>query len=353
MTIIDFIFECHGGRIMDDRYLELAKRIGMGDSERIPKLFSMLADEAEADLLLALPADVPTLAEKLDRSEDETRQMIQNLFVKGMVFPSFKTDPITYRMCRDLIQFHDATILWPDAPREFLDLWQEWTEVEWPAIAKTMSEILPKPGMRIIPVGITIEAQGQILAFEDVKDIIENAKKLAVTNCTCRLIAKKCDRPVEVCLQVNNAASYALARGTGREVTREEALDIIRQSEEAGLMHATFNQKSVDHVICNCCGCCCQFMPVLIKYGTNVVDPSRFQAEIDPELCDGCEVCTERCYVDAIEMVPKEDAEENQYGLVITDKCLGCGICQVTCPTEAISLIEVRDESHVPDKFFA
>lgn len=65
---------------MDDRYLKLAKRIGMGNSERIPKLFSMLADEAEADLLLALPADVPTLAEKLDRSEDETQQMIQNKF---------------------------------------------------------------------------------------------------------------------------------------------------------------------------------------------------------------------------------------------------------------------------------
>ncbi len=36
------------------------------------------------------------------------------------------------------------------------------------------------------------------------------AKDLAVTKCTCRLVAHKCDRPLEVCLQVDNAASYAV-----------------------------------------------------------------------------------------------------------------------------------------------
>ena len=91
----------------------------------------------------------------------------------------------------------------------------------------------------------------------------------------------------------------------------------------------------------------------MTKYGTAIVDPSRFQAEIDPELCNGCETCQERCYFDAIEMVPKEDAEDDQYGRVIDDKCLGCGICHVTCPTEAISLKEVREANHVPDRFHA
>ena len=51
-------------------------------------------------------------------------------------------------------------------------------------------------------------------------------KTLAVTKCTCRLTAHKCDRPLEACLQVNRAAQYSIDRGTGREVSKEEALKI-------------------------------------------------------------------------------------------------------------------------------
>jgi Pyruvate/2-oxoacid:ferredoxin oxidoreductase delta subunit len=337
---------------MEAQYKELAQRIGLGQSERIPKLFAMLADSAEAELLLALPGDASSLAEKLDRPKEDVEQQLQTLFVKGVIFPSFKTDPPSYRLGRDIIQFHDATILWPDAPQEFLDLWQEWTEVEWPSLAKAVSEILPRPGMRIIPVGVTVQSDSQVLAFEDVKGIIENAKKLAVTKCTCRLVAHKCDRTLEACLQVNNAASYAISRGTGRQITKDEALEIVRKAEEEGLIHATFNQRSVDHVICNCCGCCCQFLPILIKQGISVVAPSRFHAEVDPELCSGCETCVERCYFGAIEMRPKDGEEEDLVAQVNSESCLGCGLCKVTCPTEAISMREVRPSDFVPERAF-
>ena len=42
---------------MDERYKQLATHIGLGDSERIQTLFSMIADLDEADLMLAMPAD--------------------------------------------------------------------------------------------------------------------------------------------------------------------------------------------------------------------------------------------------------------------------------------------------------
>ncbi|MBW1818076.1 MAG: 4Fe-4S binding protein [Deltaproteobacteria bacterium] len=329
---------------MDPKYKELATRIGLGESERIPRLFSMIADDKEAELLLNLPADAPTLSEKLDFPREEVEDMIQTLFIKGLVFPSFKSDPPKYRMGRDFIQFHDATILWPDAPKPFLDLWQEWTEEEWPDMARAIEKISPKPGMRIIPVGITVKAQGQVLGFEDVADIINNSRELAVANCTCRLTAHKCDKTLEACIQVNNAASYAIARGTGRKLTKEEALELCRKFEEEGLIHTTFNARSVDHIICNCCGCCCQFLPEHIKHGIRVVDPSRFRAEIDADECSGCETCVDRCYFNAIAM-------EDETAVVDLDACMGCGVCAVTCPDEAISMIEVREPDHVPEKF--
>jgi len=337
---------------MDARYQELAQRIGLGQSERIPRLFAMLADSAEAELLMALPGDASSLAAKLERPAEEVEGQLQKLFVKGVIFPSFKTDPPSYRLARDMIQFHDATILWPEAPREFLDLWQEWTEIEWPPMAEAASRAMPRPGMRVIPVGVSVQADGQVLAFEDVKDIIESADNLAVTKCTCRLVAHKCDRTLEACLQVNNAASYAVARGTGRQLTKDEALEIAREAEEEGLIHATFNQRSVSHVICNCCGCCCQFLPVLIQHGTRVVAPSRFRAEVDLDSCDGCEMCLERCYVGSIEMAPRNGSDGELVARVEPETCLGCGLCKVVCPTDAISMDEVRPSDFVPETAF-
>jgi Pyruvate/2-oxoacid:ferredoxin oxidoreductase delta subunit len=331
---------------MDAKYTEMAARIGLGQSERIPKLFEMIAEDQEAELLLALPADATTAAEKLGRTEEDVAASLQTLFLKGLVFPSSKTDPPTYRMCRDFVQFHDATILWRDAPQEYLDLWQEFMETEWPDLAEVFSKMTPRPFTRVVPVGVTIPAKTHVLAFEDIKEIIDNSRNLAVTKCTCRLTAHKCDKKLEACLQVNRAADYSITRGTGRQLTKEQALDLIRECEEEGLIHVVTNKQSVDHFICNCCGCCCQTMPVLIQHNIRVIEPSRFAAVVDADKCESCETCVDRCFVGAITVDGDETAK------VDVEKCLGCGLCMVTCPTEAISMKEVREKEFVPEQLF-
>jgi Pyruvate/2-oxoacid:ferredoxin oxidoreductase delta subunit len=331
---------------MDARYVELAGRIGLGQSERIARLFGIIANQNEAELLLALPGNARAMAEKLGRSQEEIASMLQTLFVKGIVFPSGKTEPPTYRMSRDLIQFHDASILWPDAPQEFLDLWQDFMEIEWLEVAKTFSKLMPRPFTRVIPVGMTVQAKTHVLAFEDIKEIVEKARSISVSKCTCRLTAHKCHKKLEACLQVNKAADYNIARGTGRKLSVEEALEIVRQAEEDGLIHVVMNKQNVDNFICNCCPCCCQTMPVLIKHNIRVIEPSRFAAEIDPNLCTSCATCLERCYFGAISL------EENEPARVEGTKCIGCGLCQVTCPSEAISMVEVRERDFVPEKLF-
>jgi heterodisulfide reductase subunit A-like polyferredoxin len=106
------------------------------------------------------------------------------------------------------------------------------------------------------------------------------------------------------------------------------------------------NKQSVDHFICNCCSCCCQTMPVLIKHNVSVIEPSRFAACVDPELCTGCEACLDRCFFGALTM------GETGTTKVDREKCMGCGLCQVVCPTEAISMVEVRGTDFVPEKAF-
>ena len=41
----------------------------------------------------------------------------------------------------------------------------------------------------------------------------------------------------DMCIQMGNAAEYYIKTGRGRQITREEAYEIIRKAEENGLMH--------------------------------------------------------------------------------------------------------------------
>jgi MinD superfamily P-loop ATPase len=149
-----------------------------------------------------------------------------------------------------------------------------------------------------------------------------------------------------VCIQVDNAAKYTIDRGSGRQISKDEALQILRESEEKGLVHVTMNRVHAGHFICNCCACCCQALPLVISDGLKILDPSRFQAQIDKELCSGCETCLDRCPFLAIESMDLNDGK--QVMRVLSEKCMGCGVCQITCPEHAIVLKEVRPEDFIP-----
>jgi hypothetical protein len=84
-------------------YHQLAARIGLGESKIAPRLFEMLADERDAQILLAMPATVPELENKTGFATEELEKRVHDLFLKGLVFPSRKTSPPTYRMCRDFV----------------------------------------------------------------------------------------------------------------------------------------------------------------------------------------------------------------------------------------------------------
>jgi Pyruvate/2-oxoacid:ferredoxin oxidoreductase delta subunit len=154
---------------------------------------------------------------------------------------------------------------------------------------------------------------------------------------------KKCDGPIEVCLQLGRGADYAIERGSGREVSKQEALDIVQESADAGLVHVTMNKKGVGYVICNCCGCCCYSFPLIISEGLPLNDPSRYRPEVDEDSCSACGECEERCWFNAI-LVGDEDT-----ALVDADKCMGCGLCVPACPEEAIAMIEAREPGFIPE----
>jgi ferredoxin len=324
-------------------YKKFAEMMLHQDSVWIPKILSYMIREPQADLLVSLPATARDAAEKLNRSIESVERDLKDLFFKGLVFKKEKEGSTVWRPPAHIVQFHDASILWPEATQAFYDLWQAYMEKEWPKLAHVLMEFMPRPFTRVIPVGKSIDTGTvQVLAPENVKRIIENAELLAVTKCTCRLTMKKCDSPIEVCLQIDRGAAYTIERGSGRKITKDEALDIIRQTETAGLVHVTMNKAGIGHFICNCCGCCCQAFSLLIADGLSLCDPSRYRPAVQETLCTGCETCVERCWFGAIGV-------DNGIAAVDEDKCLGCGQCAVGCPESAISLIEAREPGFIPD----
>jgi NAD-dependent dihydropyrimidine dehydrogenase PreA subunit len=149
---------------------------------------------------------------------------------------------------------------------------------------------------------------------------------------------KKCDSPLDVCLCLDKEAEALIKRGEAKEVSVEQALNALRRSHEAGLVHLTFTTKGEKQpfIICSCCSCCCQALSALLRYNmTDVVSASEHIAVQNTEKCENCGICVSRCQFYARKLVD---------GTLRFDqnKCYGCGLCITTCPAEAISFIKRR-----------
>ncbi|MFX1316574.1 MAG: DUF362 domain-containing protein [Promethearchaeota archaeon] len=203
------------------------------------------------------------------------------------------------------------------------------------------------PQLRVIPIEQSIEHIPSISNYDDFRSMIENiGEPIAVANCICRkskdLLDKPCEKTNlrESCFSFRTAARFYIDQGFGREVTKEEALEILKNAEEDGLVLHPANSKR-PFIMCTCCGCCCD---ILVSEKL-LVDPAQFfatnfYAEVDSDLCVGCGICEDRCNMDAIHL-------EDDISHVDKTRCIGCGVCVPTCTAEAIKLYK-KDEEILP-----
>ena len=104
-------------------YQQLSEAIGVVDSNIVPDIFKMLADEKEARVLLAAsqPDNVDEIVEKTGIAAGDVEKMMDPLFKKGLIFISSKPGETRYYRVRHILQFHDATILAEGVSQEFYD----------------------------------------------------------------------------------------------------------------------------------------------------------------------------------------------------------------------------------------
>jgi NAD-dependent dihydropyrimidine dehydrogenase PreA subunit len=197
--------------------------------------------------------------------------------------------------------------------------------------------------MRYIPIGKVLTPDVQaVYPYHMVEKVIEQADVIALAHCPCRmtarLLGKSCEHPTEVCLKFDDIALYLIERGLAREIDKEEALDVIKKSEEAGLAHFVDNAVGDVKHICNCCGCACVNLSNFRrrKIPRDLLVDCYFIRFTDEEKCTGCGNCVEICPVDALTL-------QDDVPVIEEDWCVGCGVCALQCPTGA-AMIQPRSD---------
>jgi electron transport complex protein RnfB len=206
--------------------------------------------------------------------------------------------------------------------------------------------------LRTVPVQASIPHPEQfpVSSYDDVKKMVEDAPgPFAVANCVCRQKTKRFGVPCgktdleETCLMVDpDHARRYVDMGVGRYITREEVFDILKKAQKDGLVIQPENSQKPE-AICVCCGDCCVFLkPMKSHPRPRDFFITNYYAVVNPELCNGCEICIGKCQMDARSMV-------DGIAIVNIDRCIGCGNCVALCPSNANSLDKVTPET-VPPK---
>ncbi len=191
-----------------------------------------------------------------------------------------------------------------------------------------------------------------IVPAQKVEVLIEKFDDISVGHCFCRhhrdLLGKPCKQTDlrENCFTFGKSARYVAEQGFGRLISKREALEIMKKSEDDGLVHKAFHPHSditkTETSICNCCKDCCGTLEWWRMGIVALINSTNYLSQVDPDLCNGCSTCVEKCPVDAIELNDSNIAEVND------EYCIGCGVCAHFCPENAIILLEGMRKVYVP-----
>ncbi len=188
---------------------------------------------------------------------------------------------------------------------------------------------------RVVPVREAVQNTLEVQPFESASGLVERMQAWGVVDCICRhqkaLIGQACPHPVDVCLVLSDQPGAFAGGGPVKDLTREEALGVLRRSAEAGLVHCVSNNQRDVWYICNCCTCACGVLRGMVDLGiAGVVARSAFINRVDEDLCIGCGECLHACQFGALSVDVTAQVSEL--------RCAGCGVCVAACPQGALHL---------------
>ncbi|MBN1933590.1 MAG: 4Fe-4S ferredoxin, partial [Anaerolineae bacterium] len=178
------------------------------------------------------------------------RKTLKQMVKHGLIHAGRGDGELVYGLMPFVVGSYESQLARMDA--EFAALFERYFQESRGGLLRDAPSV-----HRVIPVEQAIDAGLEVFPYERAIELIENAKSWAVRDCICRvqqkLVGKGCDAPV------NNCISFAPVEGVfdhdpvARAISKKEALHILRQAADAGLVHSAGNYRDGNHYICNCC----------------------------------------------------------------------------------------------------
>ena len=270
---------------------------------------------AEAALCLELrkPKSAAEVALQCGISVEKTEKLLWELADAGVAFVN-KIDGVDK-------YWHD---IWVPGHMEMMANHKENVK-KYPQIAKAFDDYGKRKGpaaagifsvgtgpMRVIPIESAIQGETRRASYEEISKYLNENTLFSVSDCSCRTsreaMGEGCGHLKEdMCIQMGHAAEYYIRTKRGREITRQEAFDIIKRAEENGLMHSIPNTDGPGetHAICNCCGCSCFAVRIAGMFVNNDMMRSNYVSKVDRDKCVACGECVEVCPVNALKLGQK------------------------------------------------
>ena len=309
------------------KIVKLAKIIGGASGmlvkidENAPEYYCMenIVSDDEADIAIAAglrkERTAGWLAAKVGKTVAEIQPALDNLVYYG-VFRRVYSEELgedTYFMqifapgiLEMMVNNQPLMAAHPEVGRAF----EEYTRLRMQA----MGPILPDGYglMRVIPVESAIEGLPGVTDDERLSYYLNKYDTFSVSPCSCRasrtLLGDGCGHLAEeMCIQMGKGAEHYIRSGRARQISREEAYEIVKRAEENGLMHDIPNIEGSGETsaICNCCACACFGLRAGMMFGARDAIRSNFVAEVDEAKCVACAQCVEVCPGNALKLGQK------------------------------------------------
>ncbi|MGB7061908.1 MAG: 4Fe-4S binding protein [Candidatus Zixiibacteriota bacterium] len=354
-----------GHMVGKDVYRKLGKKIDkltmrVPWNETFHSILKELYSTDEADVIVKMPYGLSNLdrIEKITKYERaKLQRILDDLCAKGLVMDLWMNGGYHYMPSPMVIGIFEFTMMRTGESsnsKEWARLFHTYLQDESNFYAANFKRGERMTPLRSLPHEEAIAASEhvEILDYEKASSIVDGASKFCIGICSCRheklhVGEKKCDVPLETCSSFDVAADYLIRHDMGKEVSKSEMLENLARSKELGLVFCADNVKQEITFICHCCGCCCNALLGISKFGySGVVVSSNYIAQRDDEDCTACGACAEACAIDAIEALPEGNPR------IDTSACIGCGVCALKCPTGALKLVKRKQRVFHPKDTF-